>query len=532
MKMNKKQLIKKYYNSRAACQVLGCLLTNPELVKSKELPISQEDFANPLHQLVFGVAYDLAHKGVKTIRLVEIENHLSSTSPISYERFMNQQGSEWVQKVLLLAAEVGNYEHYYWIVRKLSCLRAYLNQGVDVSGLLDYSQVDPTLIEQQEEKFFRLSMNDIIRYFDRKNLNAKELFVVSSNEGGKIGEGARELRQKLKESPPFGYSFESEYLNTLAYGLRIGALYVESRNSGCGKSRIGLKRLVLLTAPQYWCHEKNCFINNPQGQDNRGLYINTELEKIEIETIVWATISGLPEDKIIEDDLTKEEEVRLNKAIEIAEQMKLWMETEENYDVAYLRYTIDKYKTKWNINMVVVDYIELTPALVSEYVQQTKGMVARGDSVLLNLSAELKTMARQFKVVMIAYTQVSDNARRDETIRDSSAIANSKSIQNKADFGAVVFEPSVKELEKVQPIIESLQGFYPVPNIIYHIYKIRKGKIKNCKVFAYQDLGTMRVIDCFVTNDKYEQINVDRKKIVRAEEEPLIPTHQQVEFPF
>ena len=234
MKMNKRQVIKKYYNSRAACQVLGCLLTNPELVKSKELPISQDDFINPLHQVIFGVAYDLAHKGVKTIRLAEIENHLNATSPVSYERFMNQQGDEWVQKVLM-DSEIGNYEHYYWIVRKLSCLRAYLQQGMDVAGLLDYTQVDPTLIEQQEEKFFTMSMNDIIRYFDRKSLNAKEQFVVSSNEGGKIGRNSEEIRRRLKESPPFGYTFESEYLNTLAYGLRIGALYVESRNSGCGK---------------------------------------------------------------------------------------------------------------------------------------------------------------------------------------------------------------------------------------------------------------------------------------------------------
>ena len=278
--------------------------------------------------------------------------------------------------------------------------------------------------------------------------------------------------------------------------------------------------MVLLTAPTYWCHETNQFIRNPQGQDNRGLYINTELERSEIETIVWATISGIPEDKILEDELTPEEVARLDKTMEIAEQMKLWTVTEENYDIAYLRYQIDKHKTQYNINMVALDYIELTPALVGEYVQQTKGMPARGDNVLLNLSAELKTMTRQFKVAVIAFTQISDNARRDETIRDSSAIANSKSIQNKADMGMVVFEPTTKELERVQPIIEAQQGFSPIPNIVYHIYKIRKGKIKNCKVFAHQDLSTMRVIDCFVTNNKYEQINVDKKKIVYVD--PLL----------
>ena len=223
--------------------------------------------------------------------------------------------------------------------------------------------------------------------------------------------------------------------------------------------------------------------------------------------------------------------MRVDKAIEIAEQMNLWMETEENYDVAYLKYTIEKYKTKHSINMVVLDYIEATPALLAEGAQQSK-VATRIDTILLTLSAELKTMARHYKVAMIAYTQVSDNARRDETIRDASAIAGAKSIQNKADFGMVVFEPTTKELEKVQPIIESQQGFCPVPNLIYHIYKVRKGKIKSCKVFVHQDLSVMRVQDCFVTNNRYEQINVDRKKIVRVEEESLIPAHQQVEMPF
>lgn len=278
------------------------------------------------------------------------------------------------------------------------------------------------------------------------------------------------------------------------------------------KSRIGLKRLVLHCAPRYWCHKSKQFIDNPRGKDGAGLYINTELEKAEVESIVWATISGVEEWKITEDVLTEEEEARLNEAIEIEQDMRLFMETEENYDIAYLRYQIERYKAMENIGLVALDYIELTPALISEYVQQTK-MAARGDSVLLNLSAELKAMARQFKVAITAFTQISDNARRDETIRDSSAIANSKSIQNKADLGVVVFEPTAKELEKVQPIIQAQQGFCPPPNVIYHLYKNRKGRIKSCKLFAYQDLGTMTVIDCFVTNDRYEQININPVEI-------------------
>ena len=234
MKMKQKALMNKYYNSRAACQVLGCLLENPTLVKSKERVITVDDFMNPLHQTLFGVIYDLAHKGVQTIRLADIETHLSTVSPMAHERFKKAQGEEWVSKISL-DCELSSFEHYYWVVKKLSCLRAYLRQGMDVSGLLDYNQIDPTLLQQQEENLLEMSMNDIIAYFDRKNIQAKQSYIVSHNEGGKLGEGAKELRERLKEKPPYGFSFESNYLNAIGYGLRPGALYIESRDSGTGR---------------------------------------------------------------------------------------------------------------------------------------------------------------------------------------------------------------------------------------------------------------------------------------------------------
>ena len=268
---------------------------------------------------------------------------------------------------------------------------------------------------------------------------------------------------------------------------------------------------MLHCAPRYWCQKEQRFINNPRGA-RAGLYIGTELEKDEVEQIIWATISGVEEWKITEDLLTPEESARVDEAIEIEQEMRLWMETEESYDVAYIRYQIERYKANEDISLVVLDYIELTPSLISEYAMQTK-MPARGDSVLLNLSAQLKAMARQFKVAMVAFTQISENARRDETIRDSGVIKDSKSLQNKADFACCVFEITTKELEKIQPILDAQPGFSITPNVVYHIYKVRKGRIKLCKVFAYQNLGNMSVMDCFVTNHKYELMNVDPVEI-------------------
>ncbi len=233
----KKVLVDKYYNSRAACQVIGSLLDNPKLIHSKELPLSVDDFINPLHKTVFGVVYDLSNNGVGKVTLADIETHLATMSPISHKRFFDSQGDEWIAKVIE-TSEVENYEHYYWMVRKLSCLRSYMTQGLDVTKLLDYNEFDPTILQQQEERLFAMTMNDIISFFDRKNIEAKKSFVQQSSESGKVGENADLIRQRLKESPAYGFSFESDYLNTIARGLRRGALYIESRDSGTGKENL------------------------------------------------------------------------------------------------------------------------------------------------------------------------------------------------------------------------------------------------------------------------------------------------------
>ena len=232
--MNKNTLMKKYYNSRAVCQVLACLLENPKLVKSRELPLTADDFIMPLHKLVFGVVYDLAHKDVSKIRVADIEAHLNAVSPISCKKFFDVQGVEWVEKILD-NCEFANYEHYYWCVRKMTCLRSYISQGVDVSDLLDYTSVDVETIGEQEEKLFKMSMNEIISYFDKKSINAKKQFIVTDSESGQIGEDAEKSYLQLRSKPAYGFSFESEYMNTIARGLRRKALYIESRDSGTGK---------------------------------------------------------------------------------------------------------------------------------------------------------------------------------------------------------------------------------------------------------------------------------------------------------
>ena len=152
---------------------------------------------------------------------------------------------------------------------------------------------------------------------------------------------------------------------------------------------------------------------------------------------------------------------------------------------------------------------------MTEYTSTSKGMVAREDQILLNLSKNIKAMTKRFDLMVIAYTQTNDEGRT-QGLRDQSAIKGGKSLPNKADFGLTVFEPTRKELQLLEPIISKVSkgmGQKLIPNICYTTYKNRWYSTKKIKVWGYQDLGTNEYKDLFCTNEYYEYINIPKTKI-------------------
>jgi replicative DNA helicase len=296
--------------------------------------------------------------------------------------------------------------------------------------------------------------------------------------------------------------------------------FLETRDSGCGKSRNAIKRLINICSPYVWDYKKNKYIENPNRMGNTGLYIGTEMDlEDEIEPMIWAFISGIEQDKILTNNLTEEEEERLNLAMQYSDEMQLFLEDEDNYDLVYLWNTIEKYKNDYNICAVAIDYLELTTALSGEYIQMTRGMTAREDQVLLNLSKEIKSMCKNFDLTIFGYTQTTDEART-MGYRDQRAVKGARSLPNKVDVGITVFEPTNKELELLESVIRKYQrGFNNkiIPNTCYTIYKNRGGRYKDIKIWGVNDLGTGRFIDMFVTDKYYNPIEIE-KTIIKMKE--------------
>ena len=516
-KSSDRKLIKKYYDGRSACQVLGCLMLNPRQVKTLEYPLDKEDFIGATHKTLFICIYNLAQQGLQIINLSDIETYLHNTNPIGYTKmFEKYDGEQWILSILE-DATLDNFDYYYKTVRKYALLRSYLEEGVDVKGILDLTEMDTEINQQQLSNFDSYSIEEIITYFDRQNLSAKQRFTVrEGNKSRKSGDGADELYDIMQQSPNYGYGWESEFLNTVTYGITGNRFMLDTRDSGTGKTRSSIKRLVNVCSPYLWNFKEECFVENPNGIDNSGLYIGTEMDiYVELEPTVWCTIAGVDESKFKQHELTQDEERRIEKAREYSKQMKLYMEDEEDFDINFLWQTLEKHKIEHNICIACIDYIELNGALMLEYTSTSKGMVAREDQILLNLSKNVKAMSKRFDLTVVAYTQTNDEGRQ-QGLRDQSAIKGGKSLPNKADFGITVFEPTRKELQLLEPIIDKVSkgiGKKCIPNICYNTYKNRWYSTKKIKIWGYQDLGTNEYRDLFCTNEYYEYLDIPKTEI-------------------
>ena len=504
------RVLQKYEDRRSNCKVLGCLLLNPKLLKSRTDPIDSDYFCTRTHKVLFEVIESLASTGkFETITLGDIENWMYNNAQVSYNKFFETgDESEWILS-LIDDADLGSYTYYLDIVRKYAFLRDKIKSGQDVSDILDETQVDLRLLEEQRNNFYNMTLQDIIRHYDRKNVDIKGKYTVRSKEDSrKSGDDAEEIWKAFEESPDYGWRTESRFLDRVARGARRGMFSLESKDSGTGKSRLGVLQLCTLSCATLWSHYEKTFVPNPYGDTVPTLYIGTEMDlRKEIEPIIWATISGVEEHKIKTHTYTDEEKERLMRAIEISKESFIFLENEPNYDIEFLYTMVEEHVLNHNIGAVVIDYIETTPALISEYSRLTRGMGIDEHQVLFNLSVELKNIANRFNVYVKAYTQISDNARRNWEIRDSGAIKGSKSLQMKADLAMVTMRPTEQEIKLVQPIIDENCTNGVVPNIVINVYKNRGGTYGQVRIFAMQNLGNMKFTDLFVTDWDYKQID-------------------------
>ncbi len=499
----------KYVDVTAIMQVIGCVYNNPQILEFEDkYTITDEDFPDEFHRTVFGAIYKIYELGAKTITLENLADFLSSR-PKSAAIYKKNDGDKWLLKVADVASQL-SFDFYYNRLKKMTLLRAYDNYGVDVSDIYDPDNIlDIKKKQLQEDLLDNSSLEEIADRVDRKISDIRLKYVDdTTGEAIQAGKGVLQLIQKFKDHPEVGVPLYGRLVNTVTRGARLKKFYLRSAATGIGKTRSMIADACNIACNKIY-DESFGWIKN--GTSEPTLFITTEQELEEIQTMMLAFLSNVNEEHIINGEYEGDEEERVIKAGEILESSPLYVEELPDFSLKDVENVIKKNIRDHDVKYIFHDYIHTSLKILEEITKRSGGVKLREDNILFMLSNKLKDICNQYGVFIMSATQLNGDYQEAKT-PDQNLLRGAKSIADKIDYGSILLSVKEEDIDALDSILSS--NIFEKPTIKMSIYKNRRGRYKGIIMWCKADLGTCRIQPMFCTTYDYELINMDDIKII------------------
>ena len=314
----------KYTDVVSIMQVIGNVFNNPQLLDfTDRYTVIEEDFPDEFHKIAFGAIYKLHELGADKITLENINDFLSSR-PKSEAIFKKNKGEEWLLKVAENSLPE-TFDYYYGRLKKFTLLRMYDNYGVDVSDIYDPDNILDTKKKQlQEDLLDNSSLEQIADQVENKIEGIRLKYVDDAfGEAVQAGDDIDNLIDRLKEHPEVGVPLYGPLINTVTRGARLKKFYLRSAATGTGKTRSMIADACYIACNKIY-DERFGWIYS--GASQPVLYIATEQEKEEIQTMMLAFLSEVNEEHILNGTYVGDEEERVREAAKILKESPLYLE--------------------------------------------------------------------------------------------------------------------------------------------------------------------------------------------------------------
>ena len=504
----------KYVDSSAILQVIGNVYNNPSLLDDTDkYSITEDDFQSEFHKIIFGSIYKLYELGAKRITLENIADFLADR-PKAEGIYKQNKGDEWVLRTAESAIE-DSFDYYYNRLKKFTLLRAYDNIGLDVRFIFDPDNIlDGKKRQLQEEQLDNSTLDQIAQKIDEKIEKIKIKYVDDVYEEAALaGEGIEDLIENLKKRPEVGVPLYGPLINTVTKGARLGKFYLRSAPTGVGKSRAMIADTCYIGTSEIYEPSFGSWIKT--GSAKPALYISTELDLSEVQTMMLAFLSAVDEDHILTGRYVGDEEERVLHAAELLKGSEIYVEYKPDFSLQDIEDIIKKNIREHQIYYIFYDYIHSSMKILEEITRRSGGVKLREDNVLFMLSVKLKDICSQYGVFIMSSTQLNGQYTESDT-PDQNLLRGAKSIADKIDWGSVMLPVVEADKEKLNKILQSTA--FDMPTIKMSIYKNRRGRYKGVYLWCKADLSTCRIQPMFVTDYSYELQQVPDLKIITEED--------------
>jgi len=499
----------------AYLQIIGSLMHNTLLLLEYS-DIEANDFIKtPTARACFYTIKKLYEAGAKQLNVYEVDEEFKRhDGAAATNQYLNNGGVEFLNAAYEYA-EPSNFDIYYNRLKKYSLLYHLQLAHYDISDYYidDKDSVDPLKENEINERFENSSIDDILNSVESKFNEIKNDFINGRKDKGDPANNIFSLIDSLKDRPDSGPDLEGQIFSNACRGAREGCLFLKSASTNAGKSRTSVFDACRLAYPERWSHEKGIFVHDlgfdEPREPRKVLFIVTEMDMEEIQTIMLAYLSGVDEAHILNGRYETGEEDRVKYAATIMQKYQGYflIEAISDPNLINVETTIKKYTTIDKVKYVFFDYIHSTASMMNQFARN--GL--REDVILMMMANQLKQIAKDYGVFIFSATQV--NAKGMETdgeFKDESCIRGSKAVADKCDMGCVMSRvnddiwndllPKFRQKAREGKIEASyLEKEDYKPTHIIDIYKMRRGRYRGVRIWSHIHLGTGRRLDLFMT---------------------------------
>lgn len=501
----------KFVDTTAIVQVIGCVWNDPTILDREDVYcIIDDDFPEQFHRTVFGALYKIYETGVKAFTL-DVVNDYFEQHPKYKAIYDLNKGDEYIDKASKIATR-STFDYYYKRMKKFTLLRMYDNIGMDVRWLYDPDEIlDVKKKEAQEEWFDNVTLVEIADKIDAKidTLRLKYVENDVNNVSFQAGDGIEELIAGFEKVPDVGVSLYGNYINTITRGARLGKFYLRSAPTGIGKTRSMIADACYIGCD--WFYDEQ-FGWRRNGNAFPTLFIGTEQDKSEIQTMMLAFLANVNEEHILTGKYENDERERVMRAAQVIKTSHMYVEVLPEFNLQDVENTIKRNIHEHGIQYVFHDYIHTSLKILEEISRRAGKVALREDNILFMLSARLKDICVKYNVFIMSATQLNGDYQDSKT-PDQNLLRGAKAIADKIDYGSILLPVKEQDLASLEVIIHKNPQF-PVPKIKLSIYKNRRGRFKSVILWCDADLGACRIKPMFLTDFQYEWIGIDDLKIV------------------
>ena len=473
-------------------QVLGGLMNHPDLLnETDKYNLAPEDFPNSLDKYGFSAIYNLYADGANKIHAVDVISLLQENL-VAKNLIEKENGVTFFQDCEVNSDE-GNFNFYYNRLKKLNLLREIQLTGRDTNDIFCENPLDDNYVEINE-KFQKMSVNDIVNILKSEVASFENKYSYNNLvEESYAADDILELIDEWRKTPEIGYQLQGDIFNTVCRGGRRGKLYLRSAPSSGGKSRQMVGDACNIAYPIRYDRNKREWVST--GSCEKVLYIMTEQDPEEIKTMILAYLTGYNEEIFLYGTYGEEEMPRIKIAADIMEKFKDNMLFARIPDPcsSVVKNLFRKYSIQFGVNIFFYDYIFSSPAMLSEY----RDLGLQEHVCLRMFTTTLKNLAIELDAFIMTSTQTNSENDPKGGFRDFRNLEGSKAIRNLVDLGCIFARVTPDELQLISKFVDD---FGLKPNIVTDVYKNRRGRWTNIRIWSYYDYGTCRKQDLFVTS--------------------------------